>query len=279
MDEKYLVVSEEPFIQLRHIFFTSLERKYENRTIIMIIGWLDYIERKRYLIESFRKIANIIIYEPRGFGKSTTIEKKGLYGIEECTKDFAKLINHYRLEDRNFYIWASSFGCSIALNYSVENIGPQPEAFFLVSPEAKTQSRWWFHIVKHFPRFLYPPTVKVILFFLNFFIRRKNPKDVQRVSDAVEEFKRTGFYCQIRVFFECLDRFDIRGSEEKIGAPMLVFIAKKDWFSDPENSIKLSKIHPNSEVICLGDSHRNIVEHKDELTKYIHEYIEGLNDQ
>jgi pimeloyl-ACP methyl ester carboxylesterase len=279
MDEKYLVVSNEPLIELRHMFFPVLDEKYIDRTIVMIIGWLDYIENRVDLIESFRNIANIIIYEPRGFGKSYVPEIKGLFSLEDFTYDFAKIIDFYQIKERDYYIWASSFGCSIALNYSIEEIGPQPKAFFLGSPEAKTQSRWWFHIVKHFPKFLYSITMRFVLFFLKPSIKRINPKDAQGISSTFQEFKGKGIYQKIRILFECLDKFDIRGREHEISSPMLAFIAKKDWYSNPENTKKLAAFNPKSKVICIGESHRTIVDNRSELTKHINEYIEELEDR
>ncbi len=60
---------------------------------------------------------------------------------------------------------------------------------------------------------------------------------------------------------------------------MLAFIAKRDWYSNPENTKKLAGFHPKSKVICIGESHRTIVDNRSELTTHINEYIKTLDDQ
>jgi len=44
MEEGYIEVSKKPFIHLRHRYFPTLNKVYTNRTIIMIIGFLDNID-------------------------------------------------------------------------------------------------------------------------------------------------------------------------------------------------------------------------------------------
>ncbi len=278
MDEKYLAVSEDPIIEIRHAFFDSSNNKYRDRTIVMVIGWLSSIEERMPLINSFRSIGNIIIYEPRGFGKSSAPQKKGFYGIEDSTLDFAKIIELYSLQDRDFYVWGSSYGSAIALQYSVMNTGPRPIAYILASPESSCQTRWWIQMMQYFPRFFYSILARIVLFYINLTTRRKNPDDVQDISKTLKDFKERSIYVQTRIYFECLAKYNIEGLEHKIDTPLLIFIAKKDWFSKPENSKKLANYNPDSKVITVGDSHRSIVENSESLSEHINEYITKLEN-
>ena len=273
MKEEYIIVSEEPLITLRHAFFETSNKKYSSRNIVMILGWLSSIEERMPLIESFRNIGNIIIYEPRGFGKSSAPEKKGFYGIDQCTSDFARIIKLYQLQDRDFYVWGSSYGSAIALQYSVKNLGPKPRAFLLASLESSCQTRWWIQLMQYFPKFFYSFLSRFVLFYINFSTRKKNPDDVQDISATLKDFKERGIYIQIRIYFECLTKYNIEDLEHKIDTPLLIFIAQKDWFSKPEKSRKLAEFNPYSKVITVGESHRNIVENPGILTEHIKEYI------
>ena len=279
MEEKYLIVSEEPLIQLRHAFFETSNVKYQDRIIVMIPGWLSSIEERMTIIESLRSISNIIIYEPRGFGKSTAPEKKGFYGIDDCTSDFVKIIELYNLQDREFFVWGSSYGSAIALQYSVKSLGPQPSAFILCSPESSCQTRWWIQMMQYLPKFFYAFLSRIVLLYINFSTRKKNPDDSHDISKTIKDIKERGIFVQIRIYFECLAKYNIEGLEHKIGSPLLIFIAQKDWFSKPENSKKLAEFHPDSRVITVGESHRSIVENPGVLTKHISDYIQKLENQ
>ncbi|MFW9853021.1 MAG: alpha/beta fold hydrolase [Candidatus Thorarchaeota archaeon] len=276
MEENFIKVSEKPFIQLKCCHFPSLNSECRKRNIIVHLGLLDTIENRISLIESFRQISNVIIYEPRGFNKSCSPKKRGCYGITQFSEDLAHIIEKNRLKDRKFFIFGMSLGSAIALNYTVKNKGPKPQALLLNSPESKIQSRWYFKYVQLLPKFFYGFLTKIILSYYSFSIKRKNPENLETIQYSIKRFKEIGFFVPVRIYLECLCQYDITGLESKINTPILAFIAENDWFSNPENSKKIAQYHPKSEVIELGKTHRIHVGREEIITKHIKEFINKL---
>ena len=94
MQEEFIKSFDDPEIYVHHRFFPSYEDKFQNRTIVIIPGWLDTIERRMPLVEEFRKIANIVIYEARGFGKSTGPKKRGFYTNQLLLDEFQIVLQY-----------------------------------------------------------------------------------------------------------------------------------------------------------------------------------------
>jgi len=276
MEEGYIEVSKKPFIHLRHRYFPTLNKVYTNRTIIMIIGFLDNIDNRMPLVQSFRKIANIIIYDPRGYGKSSTPHKRRIYGVKEFTEDFTKLIKHYNIENGKFFIWGSCVGAAIAFQYYLSNTESKPKAIIAASPDSKFKTQWWFEIVNLLPFPLVWITYKIVMFVLKRYLKRRNPSDVKNVDYSIERFSQTDLYVQMRILIELIHRFDVRGREQEIDLPVLVITPEKDWFVDPANSEKFSKYNPKSNWIKLGDAHRLIVDTEETIANYIDEFIVSL---
>jgi pimeloyl-ACP methyl ester carboxylesterase len=276
MEEGYIKVSEKPLIQLRHRYFSATDKENSKRTIIMIIGFLDNIDNRMPLVDAFRKIANIIIYDPRGYGKSSAPHKRRIYGVKAFTEDFVKIVKYYDLENEKFFIWGSCVGSAIAFQYYLNNIDPKPYAIIAASPDAKFKTQWWFEIVNLFPFPLVWVTYKFVMFVLKRYLKRKNPSDVKNVDYSIERFSQTDLYVQMRILVELVHRFDIRGREEEVDLPILVITPEKDWFVDPANSERFSKINPKSKWIKLGDAHRLIVDTEETIANYIDEFINSL---
>ena len=57
---------------------------------------------------------------------------------------------------------------------------------------------------------------------------------------------------------------------------LLILIADKDWFIDPQNSRKLAKFHLKSEVVSFGDAHRIIVGNEDNVAENIERFIKAI---
>jgi len=49
-----------------------------------------------------------------------------------------------------------------------------------------------------------------------------------------------------------------------------------DWFSKPEDSIKLAQFHPKSKTINFSDVHRFVTGNEEEIAKYSKEFIESI---
>ncbi len=276
MEEKYITISEKPFIKLRHAFFECNEERYKNRVIVMIPGWLGNIEGILPLIEQLQKFANVISYDPRGHGKSSKPHKRGIYGPMIITEDFAKIIDHYELKESEFYVWGSCAGIEIGYLYYLEKLGPKPKAFLAASPDYKNNTKWWFNILKILPYPLLWLAFKTIFFILNVYLRIHNPSEQRNLKKSKGRIANMDLYPLFRFLFEFIHDYDIRGREEELDIPQIILYAEGDWFTKPENSMKLAQYHPDSEFVNMGDVHRVYAGNEDEVAKFVEKFIEKI---
>lgn len=276
MDDNYLLVSSKPYVQLRHRYLPALNQENEGKTILVIPGWLDNIDARMPLLQSFQKISNVIMYEPIGFGKSSAPKRRGQYNVTNMVDELAEIISHYKLEGKEFYLWGSCVGAAIAYQYYIDKKGPKPRAFLVASPESKFKTQWWFYILNLLPYPLLWFYYKIVIFILKAYLKRKSPDDVKNLEYSLGRFNETSLFVQLRILVELIHRFDIRGREEELDIPQLILIADKDWFTDPENSRKLAEFHPKSEVVSFGDAHRIIVDNEDNIVENIERFIKAI---
>lgn len=276
MNESYLQVSEKPFIQLRHCFLETKQPENQHRTIIIIPGWLGTIEERMPLAESFLRFANVIIYEPRGFGKSSAPHKRKIWSIEHFAQDLAKIIKFYKLQEGEFYIWGSCVGSAIAFYYYLNKLGPKPKALLLASPQDKFKTKWWFNLFKWTPYFVLVLVEKIVVFFLELYLKLKKPDEVKNVKYAVKRFAEADLYVQLRILIELIHEYNIKKVKDKLNLPILVFTAKADWFTLPENAKQFAKMHPHSELVEFGNSHRIIDGNETNIGDHIAKFIEKL---
>ncbi len=259
MGIKFLDVSEQPPIQLRHAYFPTTSEKEENknRTIVMVPGWLDRIEKRTDLIEEFRKYSNVIFCEPRGFGESSAPHKHNIYTVKHLTDDLSKMIEQYHLKDKEFYMWGSCLGSAMAFIYCIDKKGPLPRAIIASGPVSKFKTPWWFNLVKGLPFFIIKIIEKIAIAGLKLYLRFKRPEETQNVDYAIKRFDESDLYVQIRILLEFIHKYDIRGQEEKLkDIPIKVFSAKADWFTEPEQSEIFARLNLLSELTILMGDHR-----------------------
>ena len=276
MEENYITVSEKPFISLRHCFFPTSNNDYKERTILLIPGWLSSIDGRMPLIKSFQKIANVIMFEPRGFGKSSGPKKRGLYKPNCYADDLSIIVKHYQLKEDEYFIWGSCIGAEIAYQYCTENKGPKPKAILAVSTASKHYTFWWFSIVNYLPYPIMWFAYKIYKILFKMYLKKQSPEDTKNFDYSMERFYELNLYVQIRILLEFIHQFDIRGKEENIGVPQIIFYAENDWFSKPEESEKLASIHPKSKSIQYSEAHRFIDGNEDDIVNHINQYLQTL---
>ena len=276
MEENFIKVLDNPEIQIHHKYFPAFAEKFQKRTIVMLPGWLDTIERRMTLVEEFRKTANIIIYEARGFGKSTGPKKRGLYTNQNLLDEFQIILKHYNLKDEEFFIWGTSFSTSLILQYAIERRDPIPKALLVASPVPKFKTQWWFNVLNLMPFFMLKFFVKVVLFFLRRHLKKKQPDDESNIDYADQRFKEVNLFAQLRVLVESMHRFDIRGKESEIKQPMLIFTAEKDWFTDPEVSKSFAQYNSKSQVVSIGKTHRVVTTGEENIRMNVDKFLGSL---
>ena len=277
MKENYITVSEKPLISLRHCFFPVSNNDYKDRTILLIPGWLSSIDRRIPLIKEFQKIANVIVYDPRGFGKSSSPRKRGLYKPQSYADDISEIVDHYQLKESEYYIWGSCVGAEIAYQYCIDNKGPKPRAILAVSTASKHGTFKWFSLVNYLPYPILWVAYSIYKIIFKRYLKKRSPADIKNFDYSMERFYDLDFYVQARIILEFIHKYDIRGKEEKIGVPQMVFYAEKDWFSKPEESAKLASMHPKSKSIRYNEAHRFIDGNEEEIVDQINQYITKLH--
>ncbi|MFW9853019.1 MAG: alpha/beta fold hydrolase, partial [Candidatus Thorarchaeota archaeon] len=231
MEEKYITVSEKPLINLRHCFFPTSKEEYKDRITVLIPGWLSDIDRRMPLVQAFQKISNIIMFEPRGFGKSSGPRKRGLYKPSCYADDLSAIVEYYQLKEDEYFIWGSCVGAEIAYQYCIKNKGPKPKAILAVSTASKHGTFWWFSLVNYLPYPIMWIAYKIYKIFFKIYLKKQSPEDTKNFDYSMKRFYELDFYIQVRILLEFIHRFDIRGEEEKIGVPQLIMYAENDWFS------------------------------------------------
>ncbi len=276
MEEKYLTVSEKPLIVLRHSFFPTTNEEYKNRTILLIPGWLSSIDRRLPLVKAFQEISNVIMFEPRGFGKSSGPRKRGLYKPICYADDLSEIVKHYQLKEDEYFIWGSCVGAEIAYQYCIDNKGPKPKAILAVSTASKHYTFRWFSIVNYLPYPILWAAYKIYKIIFKMYLNKQSPEDIKNFDYSMERFYELDFYVQARIILEFIHKYDIRGKEDGIGVPQLIFYADKDWFSKPKESENLAQFHPKSKLVKYSKAHRFIDGNEDDIVNHINQYLQAL---
>ncbi len=279
MHDNFIVVSEKPLIRIHHAFFPCKNEKYKDRIILIILGWLGNFEGIMPLVQQFQQFASIIVYEPRGHGKSNGPRKRGIYKPKFIIEELAKIIKHYDLKDSQFYLWGSCSGINIGYLYFLEKLGPKPIAFLAASPSAKNDTKWWFMLLRFLPWPLLWLAYKIIFFFLMLYLRIKSPNEMKNLKYSKDKFTKNDLYPLFRFLFEFFFGYDIRGREKELDVPQIIFYGEGDWFIKAEKSMKFVHYHPKSEIVNMGDVHRVYAGKEAKITKYVEDFVNKIESQ
>jgi pimeloyl-ACP methyl ester carboxylesterase len=276
MKEDFLLVSKKPVIILRHAFFPSHDENYRDRILLIIPGWLSNIDRRIPLVEAYRKISSVIMFEPRGYGKSSGPRKRNIYKVNNFVDDLSAIIEHYKLKENQYYIFGSCVGAEIAYQYCIDKRGPRPKAIIASSTTAKNRTWWWFSLMRYVPFPIIWIIYKIVSAYFKIYMRKKNPEEEKNLDYSYKRFEDTDLYVQLKILVDLIHRYDIRGKEEEIGVPQLILYAEKDWFSKPEDALKLAQFHPDSKTISFADIHRFVTGNEEKIAEYSRKFIESF---
>ena len=74
-----IITKDDPEVNIRLGIFETKQSNKDKLPVIIIPGWLSAIDNFTNLAQAIQKYRTAIIYEPRGFGKSITPHKKGIF--------------------------------------------------------------------------------------------------------------------------------------------------------------------------------------------------------
>ncbi len=266
----------DPDVKIRVAKFPCTNEEYSKKNIIFVPGWLNAIDSVSTAAKESRAYGNVFIYEPRGFGESLTPHKKGLFTVEEYNEELKIVIDHLKLKNKDFILLGSCSGAAMVFSYVLDGTGKKPSALVVFSPQDHYRTPFWLPILGWIPTFFMSFIQKLIIVFYRFYVKIRNKKESENVTWAEERLKKNDAWSLRRYVLEFIISYDIIGRQKEIDIPMLIFVAKKDYFVDPEKSKEFTH-HLDSEIIQLDVSMHRILEGKEKLiAEEVNKYLNKI---
>ena len=274
----FVTTGTNPEFKIRLGMFPSLDEKLSHRNIIIIPGWLSAIDNFTPMAKALQKYSNVIIYEPRGFGKSISTHKKGHFSQDEYNKELAKVIEFLNLKDDSFFILGSCSGGSQAFIYCLDGDGPKPNALVVFHPQEFYNTPFFVPALGLIPTFIMKIVQKMIIVLYRAYLKVRGTGESPTVTWADERLKKNDDWSLRRFVIEFIVKYDIRNRQKEIDIPIQMFVAEKDHFVDPERSTKFA-LHKESEIISLKDTlHRVHAGKEDEIAIKIDQFLKKLSN-
>jgi pimeloyl-ACP methyl ester carboxylesterase len=273
---EFVNISEKPNFQVRIAKFSCLNEKYSHRHLILIPGWLSAIDNFTNMAKALQHYSHVILYEPRGFGKSITAHKKGHFSPDDYNSELSLLIKHLNLKDKDFIILGSCSGGSQVFYYMIEGDGPKPHTLIVFSPQEYYGTPFWLPVLGWIPTFIMNFVQKMIIVLYRLYLRIRGTGESANVTWAAERLKKNDDWSLRRFVIEFIHIYDIRGRQNEIMIPIQMFVSEKDHFVGPEKAEKFLVLK-NSEVNKVKTKLHRVHEGKeDEIAKKINNFLEKL---
>ncbi len=266
----------DPEVKIRVAKFPCSNKKYSKRNVIIVPGWLSAIDNFTTTAKILQAYGNIFIYEPRGFGESLTPHKKGLFTIEEYNEELKLVIDHLKLKNKDFIILGSCSGAAMVFNYVLDGTGKKPSALVIFSPQEHYKTPFWLPILGWIPTFFMSFIQKLIIIFYRFYVKIRSKKESENVTWAEERLKKNDAWSLRRYVLEFIISYDIIGRQKGIDIPMLIFVAKKDYFVDVAKSKEFTH-HPDTEIFQVDVSMHRVQEGNEKLiAEEVNKYLNKI---
>lgn len=266
----------DPDVKIRVAKFPCTNEKYSKRNIIIVPGWLSAIDNFTTTAKELQAYGNIIIYEPRGFGESLTPHKKGLFTVKEYQEELKIVIDHLKLKNYDFIILGSCSGAAMVFSYVLDGTGKKPNALVIFSPQEHYKTPFWLPILGWIPTFFMSFIQKLIIIFYRLYVKIRSKKESKNVTWAEERLKKNDAWSLRRYILEFIISYNIIGRQKEIDIPMLIFIAKKDYFVDPKKSKEFTH-HPDTEIFQVDVSMHRLQEGNEKLiAEEVNKYLNKI---
>lgn len=257
------------------IYYRTNEFKPNRITLVFVHGvsgscsaWLPYEK-------IFENKYNVLTYDIRGHGKSKKFPNYADYDMKCFANDIHDLVSHLNI--LKFVIISHSFAAPIALEY-IKLFRETIIATVFLSP--------MINLNKNFSTTIMRPILKLTKAFNLFpfnpkkgghvdYTKHPNTADwniKRNYADIKNTTLRIHLYCLRQSFYKTLPEYDL----EKINIPTLIMHGEKDSFVPVKNSVIMSQIIPNSELVIIPDIDHIVVLNKvKEVSKAIENFIEN----
>ena len=117
---------------------------------------------------------------------------------------------------------------------------------------------------------------KLIIIFYRLYVKIRSKKESETVTWAEERLKKNDAWSLRRYVLEFITSYNIVGRQKEIDIPMLIFIAKKDYFVDPKKSKEFTH-HPNTEIFQVDVSMHRLQEGNEKLiAEEVNKYLNKI---
>jgi alpha-beta hydrolase superfamily lysophospholipase len=266
----------DPEVKIRVAKFPCTNEKHSNRNIIIVPGWLSAIDNFTTTAKALQVYGNIFIYEPRGFGESLTPHKKGLFTVDEYKKELKIVLDYLKLKNNDFILLGSCSGAAMVFSYVLDGIGKKPNALVIFSPQEHYKTPFWLPLLGWIPNFFMSFIQKLIIVFYRFYVKIRSKEESENVTWAEDRLKKNDAWSLRRYVVEFIISYNITGRQKEIATPMLIFIAKEDYFVDPEKSKEFTH-HQDTEIFQVDVSMHRIQEGNEKLiAEEVNKYLSKI---
>ena len=272
-----VITKNDPEVTIRLGIFEAEQSNKKELPVIIVPGWLSAIDNFTNMAQALQKYRTAIIYEPRGFGKSLTPHKKGLFSPEEYNKELSKVIKFLGFKDKEFFFLGSCSGASHVYSYYLNGEGPKPLILAAFNSQERYKMPFFIPILGIIPTFLMKFIQKMIIVVYRFILKLKKTGESPNVTWAANRLKLNDDWSLRRHVIEFTHKYNIVGRQKEIDVPIVTFTAEKDYFVNPEISKKFLH-HKDSELITLKTEMHRIHEGREqEIAVHIQNFLDKLN--
>ena len=131
IEESMIAVTENVKLKIVHFY---PKEKNSNPPILFVAGWITLIEAWKDVLREMTKDFQVHYVETRE-KKSSQVNGKVGYGVEDIGKDIAVLVEHFKFQPKNYILFGSSLGAT-AIFDSTQHLPVEPLCLVLIGPNA-----------------------------------------------------------------------------------------------------------------------------------------------
>ncbi len=245
--------------------------------ILFFPGWVTLIEVFIPIIKEFNNNGHRVYYVDMRDKKSSIIDNLTLdqFSIDKMVYDIKQLVHLLGLNDKQFYMFGSSFGSNLVIKYLSDFDDLLPDAAISVVPALKLKFNLWQKILIRLPLFLQ----KLSIFIVESYIKRRfanpdEPELVYRFSSKLydvdlRKVKLSALAIDKRGGFDmsCID-------PDSIETRLLIVGAKNDMMHEAGETEEFARKFPTAKFI---DILSNKFTHSGHMGRLGSLFYKGLN--
>ena len=253
-------------VQLSTIRFQPKNRSL-SQPIVFIPGWGSLIDGWKNVLKKMTEKSEVYYIETRE--KSSALHTKESYlDINSLANDIPYILKHYNIIDKEYILLGSSLGATVILDAMSRN-RLKPSLAVLVGPNAEFNApRYWIWIAWITPPFFYYLIKPIIKWYMKkkYLDMRSDPLQYEKYCKALDAANPS----RLRRAALNFSKYKVWDKLDKIHNKVLIFTGSKDIMHDYNQTIKISKLIKNCELI---DMKTNAQTHSEKMVIKLFNYI------